>query len=86
MIVPATLVIVERMPEVNFAADLQQVTEYVSDDAAIVAMVLRAWGVRSALAGTALGGRRGGQADRARAARGGRAGVVPDDPGLPNAL
>jgi len=55
MIVPATLVIVERMPEVNFAADLQQVTEYVSDDAAIVATVLRAWGVRSALAGTALG-------------------------------
>lgn len=55
MILPATLVIVERMPEVNFTADLQQVTEYISDDAAIVATVLRGWDVRSALAGTALG-------------------------------
>lgn len=55
MIVPATLVIVEHMPKVNFKADIQQVAEFVSDDAAIVATVLRGWGVRSALAGTALG-------------------------------
>jgi sugar/nucleoside kinase (ribokinase family) len=55
MIVPATLVIVERLAELNGSADLQQVVEYVSDDAAIVATVLRGWDVRSALAGTALG-------------------------------
>jgi sugar/nucleoside kinase (ribokinase family) len=55
MILPATLLIVERMPELNFAADLEQVTEDVYDDAAIIATVLRGWGVRSALAGTALG-------------------------------
>jgi hypothetical protein len=51
MIVPATLVVVERLPEFNFGADWKQVTEYVSDDASIAAAVLRGWDVATGLIG-----------------------------------
>ena len=55
MIVPATLVIVDHLAEPNFGSEWRQVTEYISDDAAIVAMELPGWGVRTGFIGTSLG-------------------------------
>jgi ribokinase len=55
MLVPATLLIVDEFPEVNTGAVPSRVTEFISDDAAIIATTLRGWGVRSGLIGTALG-------------------------------
>ena len=55
MIAPATLLIVEDLPPWNTGATVSRVDEFISDDAAIVAMLLRRWEVRSALIGTTLG-------------------------------
>jgi sugar/nucleoside kinase (ribokinase family) len=55
MIVPATLLIVDKMPELNSGSEFDSVTEYISDDAAIVALELSDWDVRAGLIGTTLG-------------------------------
>ena len=55
MVVPATLVVVDRFPQVNTGVTWREVTEFISDDAAIVATALRSWGVQTGLIGTALG-------------------------------
>ena len=55
VIAPATLLIVEDLPAWNTGATVNRVDEFISDDAAIVAMLLRRWEVRSALIGTTLG-------------------------------
>ena len=55
MITPAALVIVDELPEHNTGARAQAVSEFISDDAAIVAAVLRGLEVRSGLIGTAVG-------------------------------
>jgi sugar/nucleoside kinase (ribokinase family) len=55
MLVPATLLIVDEFPQVNTGAIPSRVTEFTSDDAAIIATTLRGWGVRSGLIGTKLG-------------------------------
>lgn len=55
MIIPAVVMTVDALPEHNTGAHAKAVCEFVSDDAAIVAMLLRGWDVRSGLIGTALG-------------------------------
>ena len=55
MITPGVVLVVDRLPEHNTGTFVKQVAEFVSDDAAIVACLLRQWEVRSGLIGTALG-------------------------------
>jgi sugar/nucleoside kinase (ribokinase family) len=55
MIVPAYTFILDEFPPHNTGARIEQVAEFISDDAAIVATLLRGWRTRSALIGTALG-------------------------------
>ncbi len=55
MVVPALTFVVDEFPQHNTGATIQQVAEFISDDAAIVAALLRGWRVRSGLIGTALG-------------------------------
>lgn len=55
MIVPALTFVVNDFPSHNTGAVIQNVAEFISDDAAIVATLLRGWRVRSGLVGTALG-------------------------------
>ncbi|MCI0476973.1 MAG: carbohydrate kinase family protein, partial [Anaerolineales bacterium] len=55
MITPAAILIVERMPAHNTGALIEEMREYIFDDAAIVACLLRQWDVRSGLIGTTLG-------------------------------
>ncbi len=55
MIIPAYVFVVDQVPEHNTGRLIEQVAEFISDDAAIVACLLRGWQVRSGLIGTALG-------------------------------
>ena len=55
MITPAIVLTVDRLPEQNTGALYKKACEFISDDAAIVAHLLRGWGIRSGLIGTALG-------------------------------
>jgi len=68
MIIPALVLVVDGFPQHNTGIPVREAGEFVFDDAAIVACLLRQWGVQSALIGTALGedaaGRR--MADRLR--------------------
>jgi sugar/nucleoside kinase (ribokinase family) len=82
MIIPAWLLEVEAMPPHNTGAMIQKAEEFISDDAAIVACLLRQWEVKSGLIGTALGDdARGRQAAR-RLADLGVLGKVRLDPAL----
>lgn len=55
MITPAVVMTVDALPEHNTGALAKSVCEFISDDAAIVATVLRRWDVRCGLTGAALG-------------------------------
>jgi sugar/nucleoside kinase (ribokinase family) len=55
MIIPALVMTVDGFPQHNTGMPVREAGEFVFDDAAIVACLLRQWGVRSALIGTALG-------------------------------
>ncbi len=55
MIVPALTFVVPEFPAHNTGAYIERVAEFISDDAAIVACLLRGWRVKSGLVGTALG-------------------------------
>ena len=55
MVTPAVVLVVDELPEHNTGAHVREVSEFISDDAAIVATLLQGWGVRSGLIGTALG-------------------------------
>ncbi len=55
MITPAVVMVVDELPEHNTGAVAKAVCEFISDDAAIVATLLRGWNVRSGLIGTTLG-------------------------------
>ncbi len=55
MLTPAAVMIVDDLPEHNTGARAKAVSEFISDDAAIVAVLLRGWKVRSGLIGTAVG-------------------------------
>ncbi len=55
MITPAIVLTVDRLPEHNTGMLIRQAAEFISDDAAIVACLLRGWDVPSGLIGTTLG-------------------------------
>ena len=64
MVVPAVLLVVDQLPEHNTGGLVKQASEFISDDAAIIACLMRGWKVRSALIGTALGDDARGRATR----------------------
>lgn len=64
MIVPAVVLVVDQVPEHNTGMKILDVAEFISDDAAIVARVLRGWNVQTGLVGTALGDDTRGRAAR----------------------
>ncbi len=55
MITPALVLAVDGFPQHNTGTIIREAGEFVFDDAAIVACLLRQWGVRSMLIGTTLG-------------------------------
>lgn len=55
MLTPVYIMSLDRLPKVNTGAIVHEVSEYVYDDAAIIACNLSQWGVPSAMIGTAVG-------------------------------
>jgi sugar/nucleoside kinase (ribokinase family) len=55
MLTPVAIMVVEQLPEHNTGALVKEVSEFVFDDAAIIACLLRQWDVSSAMIGTAVG-------------------------------
>ena len=55
MVTPAMVLVVDKLPAWNAGADYTHLTEFISDDAAIIAILLKEWGVQTGLIGTALG-------------------------------
>jgi sugar/nucleoside kinase (ribokinase family) len=55
MLTPVAILVVERLPEHNTGVLIKEVSEFVFDDAAIVACLLRQWDVRTGLIGTTVG-------------------------------
>jgi sugar/nucleoside kinase (ribokinase family) len=55
MLTPVAIMVVGQLPEHNTGALVKEVSEFVFDDAAIVACLLRQWNLPSAMIGTALG-------------------------------
>ena len=55
MLTPVAIMVVEQLPEHNTGALVKEVSEFVFDDAAIIACLLRQWDLPAAMIGTALG-------------------------------
>ena len=55
MVTPAHVMIVDEIPAHNTGIQWKQMQEFISDDAAIVAILLKQWGVQTGLIATALG-------------------------------
>jgi sugar/nucleoside kinase (ribokinase family) len=55
MLTPVSIMVLENMPRRNTGALVKEVNDFVFDDAAIVACLLRQWGIPSAMIGTAVG-------------------------------
>ena len=55
MLTPVAIMVVEQLPEHNTGALVKEVSEFVFDDAAIVACLLRQWDLPTAMIGTAVG-------------------------------
>ena len=55
MLTPVAIMVVEQLPEHNTGALVKDVSEFVFDDAAIIACLLRQWEVPTAIIGTAVG-------------------------------
>ena len=55
MITPVAILVVDQLPVHNTGALIKNISEFIFDDAAIVACLLRRWNVRSGLIGTMLG-------------------------------
>lgn len=55
MLTPVEIMVLEKLPRHNTGAIVTEVNEFVFDDAAIVACLLRQWGVTSGMIGTAVG-------------------------------
>lgn len=55
MITPATVLVVDEFPEHNTGVAWRERADFISDDAAIIAVLLKQWGVQTGLIGTALG-------------------------------
>jgi sugar/nucleoside kinase (ribokinase family) len=55
MLTPVYIMSLDRLPKLNTGAVVHQVSEYVYDDAAIIACNLSQWGIPSGMIGTAVG-------------------------------
>lgn len=55
MLTPVEVLVVDQLPEYNTGALIKEVSEFIFDDAAIVACLLRQWDIPSAIIGTAVG-------------------------------
>jgi sugar/nucleoside kinase (ribokinase family) len=55
MLTPVAIMVVEQLPEHNTGAIVKEVSEFVFDDAAIIACLLRQWDLPTAMIGTTLG-------------------------------
>jgi ribokinase len=55
MLTPVAIMVVEELPEHNTGALVKEVSEFVFDDAAIIACLLRQWEIPTAMIGTAVG-------------------------------
>lgn len=55
MLTPVAILVVDQLPEHNTGALIKEVSEFIFDDAAIVACLLRQWDVSSAIIGTSVG-------------------------------
>ena len=55
MLTPVEIMVLEKLPKHNTGAIVTEVNEFVFDDAAIVACLLRQWDVPSGMIGTAVG-------------------------------
>ena len=55
MLTPVAILVVDDLPEHNTGALIRQISEFVFDDAAIVACLLRQWDVPTGIIGTAVG-------------------------------
>ncbi|HEY5269437.1 MAG TPA: hypothetical protein VII97_03815, partial [Anaerolineales bacterium] len=55
MLTPVAIMVVEQLPAHNTGALVKEVSEFVFDDAAIIACLLRQWEISSAMIGTAVG-------------------------------
>src|SRR4030065_2907995 len=55
MLTPVAILVVEQLPAHNTGALVKEVSEFIFDDAAIVACLLRQWDLPAAMIGTSLG-------------------------------
>lgn len=55
MLTPVTIMVLDRLPRHNTGALVREFSEFVFDDAAIIACVLRQWDVPTGMIGTAVG-------------------------------
>jgi sugar/nucleoside kinase (ribokinase family) len=55
MLTPVAILVVDQLPAHNTGALVKEVSEFIFDDAAIVACLLRQWDMPAAMVGTALG-------------------------------
>jgi sugar/nucleoside kinase (ribokinase family) len=55
MLTPVAIMVVEQLPEHNTGALVKEVNEFIFDDAAIIACLLRQWKLPTAIIGTAVG-------------------------------
>ncbi len=55
MLTPVYIMALDKLPKHNTGAIVREVSEFVYDDAAIVACILRQWGVETGMIGTAVG-------------------------------
>jgi len=55
MLTPVYIMALDKLPKHNTGAIVHQVSEYVYDDAAIIACNLRQWGIPTGMVGTAVG-------------------------------
>src|SRR5512146_467478 len=55
MLTPVSILVVDQLPEHNTGALIKEVSEFIFDDAAIVACLLRQWQVPTAIIGSAVG-------------------------------
>jgi len=55
MLTPVSILVVEKLPEHNTGALIQEVSEFIFDDASIVACLLRQWDIPTGIIGTSVG-------------------------------
>jgi sugar/nucleoside kinase (ribokinase family) len=55
MLTPVAIMVIDRLPKHNTGALVNQLSEFVFDDAAIIACILRQWDMPSGMIGTAVG-------------------------------